>query len=141
MSIDELPIEVIKSIDFIKDLKKLRKRYNSVEKDVEFLILQLKDGETPGDRITENKYPVYKARVKNSDTRRGKSGSYRVIYYICTHEAILLTKIYSKSDRSDISNKEVEDVMEQYELEIDRQEPEVAISEPEELEDEDRSTS
>ena len=127
MSIDKVPIEVITSIDFIKDLKKLRKRYNSVEKDVEFLILQLRDGETPGDRITENKYPVYKARVKNSDTRRGKSGGYRVIYYICTPEAILLTNIYSKSDQSNISNKEVEDVIEQYELEIEACAPSSAV--------------
>ena len=138
MEADLSQIKVVESDEFRKDIKKLGKRYRSVKQDVRSLTAQLKDGETPGDRITGNKYPVYKVRVKNSDIKKVQSGGYRVIYYIRTPEAILLTNIYSKSDRSDISNKEVEDVIEQYELEIDRQEPEVTISEPEE---ENRSTS
>ena len=133
MSNDRLPVKVIRTTNFIKNIKKLRKRYDSVEKDVESLILQLQGGETPGDQITENRYPVYKARIRNSDTRKGKSGGYRLIYYIRTSEAILLTNIYSKSDQSDISNKEIEDVINQYELELNLQEPEVTISELEEL--------
>ena len=141
MEADRSQIKVVESDEFRKDIKKLGKRYRSVKQDVRSLTAQLKAGEIPGDRITGNKYPVYKVRVKNSDIKKGQSGGYRVIYYIRTPEAILLTNLYSKSDRSDISNKEVEDVIEQYELELDRQEPEVTISEPEELEDEDRSTS
>ena len=134
MEADLSQIKVVESDEFRKDIKKIGKRYRSVKQDVRSLTAQLINGETPGDRITGNKYPVYKVRVKNSDIKKGQSGGYRVIYYIRTAEVILLTNIYSKSDRSDISNKEVEDVIGQYELKIDRQESE-------ELEEEDLSTS
>jgi mRNA-degrading endonuclease RelE of RelBE toxin-antitoxin system len=118
-------IKIYESISYKKELKKLNKRYRSIDKDIKPLIEQLEAGETPGDRIAENKYPVYKVRVPNSDTRKGKSGGYRVIYYTITPEAILLTTIYSKSDRRTISNKEVEDIIGQYELEIEQRETEI----------------
>ncbi|WP_373545306.1 type II toxin-antitoxin system RelE/ParE family toxin [Chamaesiphon sp.] len=117
---DRIPtIKIYESISYKKELKKLNKRYRSIDKDIKPLIQQLEAGETPGDRIAENKYPVYKVRVPNSDTRKGKSSGYRVIYYTATPESILLTTIYSKSDRSNISNKEVEDLIGKYEIEID----------------------
>lgn len=120
-----MSIKVVESDRFTKDVKNLKKRYKSIESDVESLVLQLEAGETPGDKITGNRYPVYKVRVKNSDVRRGKSGGYRVIYYIQTPEAILLTNIYAKSDLDNISNEEIEGIIEQYILEIERQEIEV----------------
>ena len=66
--------------------------------------------------IIGNKYPVYKVRVRNSTTNRGKSGGYRIIYYTVTLEAILLTTIYAKSDRENISNQEIEKIIEQEDL-------------------------
>jgi mRNA-degrading endonuclease RelE of RelBE toxin-antitoxin system len=129
---DKTPlIKIYESISYKKELKKLNKRYRSIDKDIKPLIQQLEAGETPGDRIAENRYPVYKVRVPNSDTRKGKSGGYRVIYYTITPESILLTTIYSKSDRRDISNKEVEDIIGKYELEIDLQEKEIVTTDPE----------
>ena len=119
------PITVDETEKFRKEVKKLLKRYNSARKDIEPLIKQLEAGEIPGDRIVGNKYPVYKVRVPNSDTRKGKSSGYRVIYYTMTLEAILLTTIYSKSDRRNISNKEVEDLIGEYEVEIALRETEV----------------
>jgi mRNA-degrading endonuclease RelE of RelBE toxin-antitoxin system len=113
------PIAVVETEKFRKEIKKLLKRYNSARKDIEPLIKQLETGEVPGDRIAGNKYPVYKVRVPNSDIRKGKSSGYRVVYYTMTPEAVLLTTIYSKSDRANISNKEVEDIIEDYKREID----------------------
>jgi mRNA-degrading endonuclease RelE of RelBE toxin-antitoxin system len=129
---DEIPlVKVNRSDKFRKDIKKLRKRHDSIEKDIQPLIEQLEAGETPGDRIAENKYPVYKVRIPNSDTRKGKSGGYRVIYYTITPESILLTTIYSKSDRGTISNKEVEDLIGEYELEIEQRETEIVETDSE----------
>jgi mRNA-degrading endonuclease RelE of RelBE toxin-antitoxin system len=125
------PITVDETKKFRKEVKKLLKRYNSARKDIEPLIKQLESGEIPGDRIAENKYPVYKVRVPNSDTRKGKSSGYRVIYYTMTPEAILLTAIYSKSDRRNISNKEVEDIIGEYELEIEQRETEIVETDSE----------
>jgi mRNA-degrading endonuclease RelE of RelBE toxin-antitoxin system len=125
---DKTPLlKINESIDFKKNLKKLGKRYRLVREDIKPLIKQLEGGETPGDRISGNKYPVYKVRVKNSDTKKGQSGGDRILYYTITAEAILLTTIYSKSDRENISNEEIEEIIEQYELEVERQEGEKLI--------------
>jgi mRNA-degrading endonuclease RelE of RelBE toxin-antitoxin system len=129
---DKIPlIKIYESISYKKELKKLNKRYRSIDKDIKPLIQQLEAGETPGDRIAENKYPVYKVRVPNSDTRKGKSGGYRVIYYTITPESILLTTIYTKSDRRTISNKEVEDIIGQSELEIEQRETKIVDTDSE----------
>jgi mRNA-degrading endonuclease RelE of RelBE toxin-antitoxin system len=125
------PIEIYESFSYKKELKKLNKRYRSIDKDIKPLIQKLEAGETPGDRIAENKYPVYKVRIPNSDTRKGKSGGYRVIYYTITPESILLTTIYTKSDRRTISNKEVEDIIGQSELEIEQRETEIVETDSE----------
>jgi mRNA-degrading endonuclease RelE of RelBE toxin-antitoxin system len=123
---DKLPlIKIYESISYKKELKKLNKRYRSIDRDIKPLIQQLESGETPGDRIVGNEYPVYKIRVPNSDTRKGKSSGYRVIYYTIVPEAILLATIYSKSDRQNISNKEVEDIIGEYELAVEQQATEV----------------
>jgi mRNA-degrading endonuclease RelE of RelBE toxin-antitoxin system len=39
------------------------------------------------DEVAGAKYQIFKVRLKNSDTRKGKSGGYRVIYYLKTSEA------------------------------------------------------
>ena len=111
MSDYKLPIKVTETSNFKKEIKKLRKIYRSIDKDILFLKNQLEAGETPGDRISGNEYTVFKVRVKNSDIKKGKSGGYRVIYYTQTSEAILLTNIYSKSEKSDISSKEIEEAI------------------------------
>jgi mRNA-degrading endonuclease RelE of RelBE toxin-antitoxin system len=110
---EKLPVVLIRSNSFEKDVKALKKRYRSVEKDLEPLVKQLENGKIVGDRIAGSKYPVFKVRVKNSDVQRGKSGSYRVIYYIVMPEAIMLTKMYSKSDRANLDNQEIEEAIEQ----------------------------
>jgi mRNA-degrading endonuclease RelE of RelBE toxin-antitoxin system len=123
---DETPlVKVERTSDFEKSLKKLNKRYRSAREDIKPLLEQLEAGETPGDLISGNKYPVYKIRVRNSDNNKGQSGSYRVIYYTITLESILLTTIYSKSDRTNISNAEIEEIIARYELEIEWEQKEI----------------
>jgi mRNA-degrading endonuclease RelE of RelBE toxin-antitoxin system len=129
-----LPIKVDRSIEFKKNIKKLEKKYRSIEEDIEPLIQQLESGETPGDRISGNKYPVYKARVKNSDNKKGQSSGYRVIYYTIVTDAILLTTIYSKSERGNISNREIEDLIEQEEIEVKQQDREIVTTDPPDVE-------
>jgi mRNA-degrading endonuclease RelE of RelBE toxin-antitoxin system len=135
------PTKIYESISYKKELKKLSKRYRSIDRDIKPLIEQLASGENPGDRVVGNEYPVYKVRVPNSDTRKGKSGGYQFIYYVITTAAILLTTIYAKSDRGNISNKEIEDMIGEYKLEIDafdeklsEQEPKIINSEDSNLE-------
>jgi mRNA-degrading endonuclease RelE of RelBE toxin-antitoxin system len=102
---------------FQQDLRKLAKRYRSIRQDLTPLIEQLQQGETPGDRISGNKYQVVKVRLKNSNIQKGKSAGYRVIYYLKTQTAITLVTIYSKSDLTDIPNKVIEEIIQTFESE------------------------
>jgi mRNA-degrading endonuclease RelE of RelBE toxin-antitoxin system len=99
---------------FQRDLRTLAKRYRSIRSDLQPLIEQLQAGETPGDRISGTQYQVFKVRLKNSNIKKGKSGGYRVIYYVKTEERIILTTIYAKSDRSDMSNDMIEETIAEY---------------------------
>jgi len=56
-------------------------------------------------------YTVFKVRVRNSDVQKGKSGGYRVIYYLKTETQILLVTMYSKSDRSDITTTKIREIL------------------------------
>ena len=71
------------------------------------VIDQLKAGKTPGDRIPGVGDLLYKVRVRNTSAVRGKSGGYRIIYYLQTTTDVLLVTIYSKSDQSDIHTVEL----------------------------------
>ncbi|GCL35360.1 hypothetical protein N9414_12041 [Sphaerospermopsis reniformis] len=110
-------IQIALTPRFQRDLRELAKRYRSIRSDIQPLIEQLQTGETPGDRISGLKYQVFKVRLKNSNIQKGKSGGYRVIYYVKTAQAIILTTIYSKSDISDVSNEIIEEAIAKYEEE------------------------
>ena len=56
---------------------------------------------------------MYKVRVKNTDARRGKSGGYRIIYYLHADDDVLLLTLYSKTDKSDIESTEVRRIIEE----------------------------
>ncbi|MDZ4765680.1 MAG: type II toxin-antitoxin system RelE/ParE family toxin [Chloroflexota bacterium] len=87
----------------LRALRSLKKRYRHADEDVETLLIQLRRGETPGDRVQGvDPSIVYKARLPNRDAARGKSGGYRVVYYSRTAETLFVLGIYSKSDQSDL---------------------------------------
>ena len=69
---------------FKRNVRQLSRRYRSIKQDLDPIIEQLKAGETPGDQVSGVGHTVYKAPVKNSDNRKGKSGGYRVLYYVVT---------------------------------------------------------
>lgn len=108
---DKQPVQVSFTSEFQKAVKKLRKKYPQIRQDIQPLIDVLLLGETPGDQIQSIGDTVYKVRVANRDAQRGKSGGYRVIYYIRTVNQIILLTIYSKSDRSDISSQAIQELI------------------------------
>jgi mRNA-degrading endonuclease RelE of RelBE toxin-antitoxin system len=108
-------IEIDPSPNFIRDLRDLSKSYRHIKSDLQPLIDQLLQGETPGDRIKGVKSIVYKVRLKNSDVQKGKSGGYRALYYLKSQDKIVLVTIYSKSDRTDIDAATIIDIITQYE--------------------------
>lgn len=105
------PITVEFAIPFEKQLRALAKKYRHVRDDVEPVIKQLQDGELLGDQVPRVGYPIFKVRVKNRDIKKGKSAGYRVIYYLKTSSHIILLAIYSKLEQSDISVKEIRQII------------------------------
>ncbi len=53
-------------------------------------------------------YTVYKARLPNRSAQRGKSGGFRVIYYVQIEDLVTLLTIYSKTEETDISVREIQ---------------------------------
>lgn len=88
---------------FKRQLKRLARKYKRIKSDVTPIINAIATGKTPGEQISGVPYTLYKVRAQNSDSKRGKSGGYRVIYYLKTDTRCILVTIYSKSDQSDIT--------------------------------------
>jgi mRNA-degrading endonuclease RelE of RelBE toxin-antitoxin system len=115
MSNEPTPIEIDLSPRFTRDLRDLAKHYRRIRVDLQPIIDQLLQGETPGDRIQGVQSVVFKVRVRNSDIQKGKSGGYRVIYYLKDQDRILLITIYAKSDREDIDVETLITIITEYE--------------------------
>ena len=92
---------------FKKRLKKLTKRYRSIQQDIKPILKQLQEGILIGEQITDVNATVFKVRAKNSDIPTGKSGGYRLIYQVISPTVILLLVIYAKSDQVTISSIEI----------------------------------
>lgn len=105
------PIQVLATARFENDLRLLRKRYRNIRTDVQPIVEQLQTGNLPGDQVAGVGYPVFKVRIRNRDSQRGKSGGYRLLYYLKTSQTIILITIYSKSDQGDIAATEIQDIL------------------------------
>jgi mRNA-degrading endonuclease RelE of RelBE toxin-antitoxin system len=101
------------SAAFLRQLKRLRKKYPSIAEDVRPLLLELQTGKTPGDRIRGAGHTVFKVRVPNRDAQRGARGGYRVIYYVPTLTARLLLAIYSKTEQADLAADDILRIVEE----------------------------
>ena len=91
--------------NFRKDAKRLVKRHSSLRKDIEELIESLEQKPLQGKPLGKD---CFKIRMAISSKRKGKSGGARVITCVMIEvtEVYLLT-IYDKSEKEDISDKEL----------------------------------
>jgi mRNA-degrading endonuclease RelE of RelBE toxin-antitoxin system len=108
-------IQVGASPAFNRNLRTLAKKYRRIRSDIQPVIDQLAQGETPGDQIIGVGYAVFKVRVKNSDIQKGKSGGYRLLYYIRTSTAVILLTLYPKSEQADIDASDIKSIINEYE--------------------------
>jgi len=102
--------------EFQQNLRDLAKRYRNIRFDIQVVVQKLQIGNFVGDRLTgigEGDI-VFKTRVKNRDIRKGKSGGYRLVYQVESLTSVLLLTIYSKSDREDISIKEIHHILNEF---------------------------
>mgnify|MGYP006446456527 CR=1 FL=1 len=110
---DELIIRVEATKTFTRDLRTLAKKYRRIYEDVQPVIDDLKNGNIIGDKIPNIGYAVFKVRIRNSDIQKGKSGGYRLIYYLKTTTGIILLTIYPKSEQAKIEPDEIKLIIEQ----------------------------
>ncbi|WP_030008043.1 type II toxin-antitoxin system RelE/ParE family toxin [Picosynechococcus sp. NKBG042902] len=111
---DKNPIQIETSAVFRRNLRKLSKKYRNIKQDLQPIIEALSQGELPGDQIPGVSYPVFKLRIRNSDVQKGKSGGYRLIYYLKTDTGIILLTLYTKSERANISPEDIRQIIENY---------------------------
>ena len=114
MSDNAPPIEIRFTLEFDRKFKALKKRYRKIQSDLQPVLEELQSGQLLGDQIPGLDAIVLKLRIKNSDTKKGKSGGYRLIYWTAIDEVILLLDIYSKSDQSDLEFDEIRRLIRKY---------------------------
>jgi hypothetical protein len=89
---------------FKKQLKTLKKRYPHIKEDLFNKLISFK---TQDEVYIGNS--VYKTRIKSKDIPKGKSKSLRAyIYLYKTRDSLAPICIYSKSNKSTLSEKEIE---------------------------------
>ena len=96
---------------FRRRLKRLRRKYPAVTDEVGKFITELENGNRPGVQLARYGYELYKVRLPNPSARRGKSGGFRVIYYVQFADLVHLELIYSKSEECDVSAQAVEAIL------------------------------
>lgn len=93
---------------FDKQAKRLAKKYPSLKTDLIELFKTLSEDPEKGTVLGNN---FYKIRLAISSKGKGKSGGARIITYVKILETtVILTSIYDKSERSNISEKELEQI-------------------------------
>ena len=100
-------MEFTYSVDFAKDFARLRKRYRRIEYDLAALEADMQHRNYRGVHMQGFGLPIYKVRMANRSARRGKSGGFRIVYYLQSSNSILFFLIYSKSDQDDVDDSEV----------------------------------
>jgi len=94
---------------FKKELKKLAKKYPSLKDEFSTLLENLGAGPEQGTALGKN---CYKIRLAIKSKGKGKSGGARVITNIVISETtVYLLSIYDKSDKENLSDKELEELL------------------------------
>ena len=95
--------------NFRKEAKKLAKKYPSLKNELQELGNQLSESPELGTPLGNN---CFKIRLAIASKGKGKSGGARVItHFYVTKETIYLLSIYDKSDKENISDKELQELL------------------------------
>ena len=101
-----MSFDVIATEPFERKVKRLSKRYSSLAKDLMEVFDDLEQNPTQGTPIGKN---CYKIRVAISSKGKGKRGGARLITCVqVVKNKVFLLDIYDKSEQADISNQELQ---------------------------------
>ena len=94
---------------FTREVKRLLKKYSSLDSELEHLFAVLGEQPTMGTSIGKN---CYKIRLKIASKGRGSSGGARVITcVVAVAQAVYLLSIYDKSEQSSIPDGRLQELL------------------------------
>ncbi len=100
---------IIATPKFLKEAKKLGKKYHSLKEDLSLLIEELQQNPMLGTALANN---CYKVRIAIKSKGKGKSGGARVItHLVIENDTIYLLSIYDKSEYESISDSEIKELL------------------------------
>ena len=100
-----MSFEIIATDDFIRQTKRLIKKYPSLKSELNTLRATLEENPFLGTPLGGN---TFKIRLAVASKGKGKSGGMRVItYVIVQNEKVFLADIYDKSEQANITDKEI----------------------------------
>ena len=98
--------------NFIREAKKLAKKYASLPAELAELGKELSENPMMGTPLGND---VYKIRLSIASKGKGKSGGARIISFVkIIDKTVYLVSIYSKGDKETISSKEIEALLKGY---------------------------
>ena len=101
--------EVIPTLNFEKELKKLNKKYPSLRADLSQLVKELREKPQLGSEIYKNCYKIRFA-IKSKGT--GKSGGGRLITHVkIVDKRVFLMSIYDKSETASITDSHLKQLL------------------------------
>ena len=99
---------------FDKQLKRLARKFSSLKAEFVTLVEDLEENPKMGISLGNN---CFKIRLAIASKGRGKSGGARVItHFYIENETVFLLAIYDKSEQTDITDKELRELL----LEIEK---------------------
>ena len=102
-------ITIYTLITFVKDVRRLHKKYKKLNQDLKQLNVQLQKNPNAGIALGSN---LFKIRLANSSIPTGKSGSFRVVYYYFDgHQQLYLATLFSKKDLENISDEKLLEII------------------------------
>ena len=101
-----MSFSVVAASPFLKQAKRLSKKHQSLKQDLKVLIATLEENPVSGIPIGRD---CYKLRLAISSKGKGKSGGARLITCVkVIASTVFLIAIYDKSEKEDISDKELD---------------------------------
>lgn len=97
--------KVIPTEYFKQQVIELKKDYPHIRQDLKELSAELKQNPKAGKPLGKK---IYKLRLKNTDTAKGKRSGYRIITYVVDDLGkVRLLTIYAKPRKANITDKEI----------------------------------
>ena len=98
--------------NFLKEVKKLLKKYPSLKNELIKLRELLSENPTSGINLGND---IYKIRLAISSKGKGRSGGARIMTFVRIQEStVYLFSIYNKGDKDSLSDNEINDLLQKH---------------------------